>query len=246
MIFSNYTNLEIVASQSDGRLAHFALVGIWGWRGPTVIPGVTAAGPPAFIQSRFGRRGNFEVVVPRAGGGLAHLWRNNDSGDTWAVASAPITTGNWSGVGLIHSSFGNLEIVGVMDGALVFMWQNGAAGPWSRPGIIEAGVRGRPGFIQSTYGGGHGNFEVVAARVNGGLSHYWRNNSDSNGQWSRAVIFNEMVGSPAVYEDVTLIQSSYGHLEVLARHTASTLVSHFRAAWAAPWQQPNVPWAFTC
>ena len=246
MIFSNYTNLEIVASQADGRLAHFALVGVWGWRGPVFIPGVMAAGPPALIQGRFGRRGNFEVIVPRAEGGLAHLWRNNDSGDTWAAATAPITTGRWSGVGLIHSSFGNLELVGVMDGALVFMWQNGPAGPWSGPMTIDAGVRGRPGFIQSTYGGRHGNFEVVAARVNGGLSHYWRDNSASNLGWSRPVTFNEMDGSPAVYEDVTVIQSSYEHLEVLARHTRSTLVSHFRAAWAAPWQQPNPPWGFPC
>jgi hypothetical protein len=133
-----------------------------------------------------------------------------------------------------------------MDGVLVFMVQSGPGGTWSRPVTIDAGMRGRPGFIQSPYGGRHGNFEVVAARVNGGLSHYWRDNSNPNLPWSRAVTFNEMDGSPAVYDDVTLIHSSYGHLEVLARHTASTLVSHFRAAWAAPWQQPNPPWAFTC
>src|SRR5690242_13614467 len=59
MILSTYDNLEIVASQADGKLAHFALVGIWGWQGPALLPRNVAAGPPAFIQSRFGAIGNF-------------------------------------------------------------------------------------------------------------------------------------------------------------------------------------------
>src|SRR5215203_2105290 len=32
----------------------------------------------ALIQSRSGRHGNFEVVIPWPNGGLAHFWRNND------------------------------------------------------------------------------------------------------------------------------------------------------------------------
>jgi hypothetical protein len=37
-----------------------------------------AAGVPGFIQSNYGRRGNFDLVTPLKGGGMAHLWRNND------------------------------------------------------------------------------------------------------------------------------------------------------------------------
>ncbi|MBI3952175.1 MAG: DUF4185 domain-containing protein [Acidobacteria bacterium] len=40
---------------------------------------MTATGGLSFFQSRYGRQGNFEVVVLLAGGGLAHYWRDNDS-----------------------------------------------------------------------------------------------------------------------------------------------------------------------
>ena len=261
LIMSNYGNLEAVGAQADGRLAHFALVGVWGWQGPVFVPhppgGGPVAGPPAFIQSRFGsgpfdprhpirNRGNFEVIVPAPGGGLSHFFRDN-TGEffNWAVARQPITTGQWQGVGLIHSSYGNLEIVGVQGSDLVFMWQNGAGGPWSpEPRVIAHGYRGRPAFIQGPYGR-TGNFEVVAARINGGLSHFWRDNDNPNLPWSGPYNFDEMVDSSAIFDDVSLIHDSFGFLNVLARQRNSTLVSHFRAPWAAPWQQPDTPWAFT-
>jgi hypothetical protein len=246
LLMTNYGNLEALATQDDGKIGHVYLLGVLGWHGPNFLPGHVGAGPPAFIQGRFGRSGNFEVIVPRIGGGLAHFFRDNDSGNVWSEAAPPSTTGNWSGVGLIHSSFGNLEIVGVRDGLLVFLWQNGAGGSWSSPFTIDRDVRGRPAFIQSSYGGANGNFEVVAARANGGLSHYWRDNSSPNFPWSHAVSFNEMVDSPATFVDVTMIQSSFGRLDVWARHDRSSLISHFRASWAAPWEQPEVPWAFPC
>jgi hypothetical protein len=255
LIFSNYGNLEAVATQADGRIAHFALVGIWGWQGPALLPGSVGAGPPAFIQSRFGGRGNFEVIVPRVGGGLAHFWRDNDHGDHWAEAAQPATAGTWSGVGLIHSSFGNLELVGVVDGVLVFLWQNGVGGPWSAPTRIDAGFIGRPALIQSSYGGSHGNFEVVAARSTSqriSLSHFWRNNSDANLPWSHAVNFRSTTDTAAIYEDVTLIQSSFNRLEVLARLQAGpgwhldSAIAHFRAAWAAPWEEAGLTFGIPC
>jgi hypothetical protein len=36
------------------------------------------SGTPSLIQSNFGIKGNFELVVPMSNGGLAHYWRNND------------------------------------------------------------------------------------------------------------------------------------------------------------------------
>jgi hypothetical protein len=36
------------------------------------------SGNPSLIQSNFGLKGNFELVVPMSTGGLAHYWRNND------------------------------------------------------------------------------------------------------------------------------------------------------------------------
>ena len=242
LILSNYGNLEAIVAHNDGQLAHFALVGIWGWRGPAFLPG-RSAGAPAFIQSGFGRRGNFEVIVPRPGGGLSHFFRDNDHGETWHEAPQPNSSGDWSGVGLIHSNFGNLEVVGVMDGNLVFIFQNGLGGPWSAPMVIARGFRGRPAFIQSGYGG-HGNFEAVGASVNGGLTHFWRNNDSPNFPWSGPFSFGSE--GERTYDDVTMFQSSFGHLEVYARGAGETLVSWFRAAWAAPWAEPLPSFVMEC
>ena len=39
------------------------------------------------IQGFSGTKGNFEVVLPRVGGGFLHLWRNNDApGFPWSGA----------------------------------------------------------------------------------------------------------------------------------------------------------------
>jgi len=237
LILSNYGNLEAVVAHHDGELAHFALVGIWGWQGPIPLPG-PAAGPPAFIQSRFGGRGNFEVIVPRPGGGLSHFFRDNDHGEIWHEAPQPSSSGNWSGVGLIHSNFGNLELVGVMDGNLVFIWQNGSGGRWSAPQVIARRFRGRPAFIQSSYGA-QGNFEVVGAPDGTraiGLAHFWRNNDSPNFPWSGPFSFGS--DGNRIYEDVAMFQSSFGHLEVYARGFRENSVSWFRAAPAAPWVEP--------
>ena len=56
---------------------------------------IEASGTPSLIQSRYGaKRRNFELVTPRADGGLIHLWRNNDSDDSadwrWGRAAAPL------------------------------------------------------------------------------------------------------------------------------------------------------------
>ena len=86
--------------------------------GPTAFE-TSVRGDPTFIQSRFGRRGNFEMVVPLAAGVLVHFWRNNDApGLPW---SAPIPFGSsdtYDAVALVQSNFsssgygpGNLELV---------------------------------------------------------------------------------------------------------------------------------------
>ena len=38
-----------------------------------------ARGGGLLVQGSSGHKGNFEVVVPRVGGGFLHLWRNNDA-----------------------------------------------------------------------------------------------------------------------------------------------------------------------
>jgi hypothetical protein len=91
------------------------------------------------VQSRFGAQGNFEVVVPLAAGGLAHLWRNNDAaGLPW---SAPIPfaagVGTVDALSLIQSNFGspgNLEVVARIGDRLALFWrESGPPFTWSGP-----------------------------------------------------------------------------------------------------------------
>lgn len=116
--------------------------------------------------------GNFEVVVPRQGGGLSHFWRENDSTVAWHEAPQPYRGGSWSGVGLIHSSEGNLELVGVMDSDLVCMFQQGIGGVWAGPLRIAEGFAGRPALLEGC--SSPSNVTVVAARTAGGLARYCR------------------------------------------------------------------------
>ena len=243
-IVSRAGDLEMIAAQTDGALAHFSYHGTFGWSGPTFLPG-KASGPPAFIQSRFGGVGNFEVIVPRPGGGLSHFWRDNNGGEVWHEASRPVATGVWSGLGLIHSNFGNLELVGIREGSLEHFWQNGPGGAWliTVPLSNAADFVGRPALIQSTYGTG-GNFEVVAAKTSGQLVHYWRNNGVPGFPWSDGIALAPLAAQPSyAFDDVTLFQSSYGRLEVFAREKFQEKRSvfwliHYRAALGQDWEGP--------
>jgi hypothetical protein len=240
LIINNDSDLDMVAAQEDGALAHFERSGIYGWRGPIFLPG-RAAGPPAFIWSRFCENGKYEVVAPTPEGGLSHFRRDNAGGKVWREAPRPVDTGAWSGLGLIHSSFGNLEIAGVRDGRLVFLWQNGEGGAWSAPEEIAPGLRftGRPGFIQGGYGNA-GNFEVVAPLGDGLLAHLWRNNDTADFPWAQASVFGaDRRGRTRAFDDVALIQSSFGRLEVVARLAGRAAIEHFCAYLGIPWDGPG-------
>jgi hypothetical protein len=101
------------------------------------MSGVT--GNPVLIQSRFGKMGNFELVVPAAEGGLFHFWRNNDAGGLpW---SQPTPFGQGLGpvdaVTMIQSNFGspgNLEVICRVGTALRGFWRDsGPAFNWNGP-----------------------------------------------------------------------------------------------------------------
>lgn len=236
--------LDIVVSQTDYTLAHFSYDSTGGWSGPSLLPG-RASGPPAFIRGRFGG-GHFEVVVPRPGGGVSHFWKQANADGVWReAANRPAQDGVWSGVGLIHSSFGNLELAGVKDGSLHFLWQNGEGGVWSVPQIVrrDAGSVGRPALIQSAYGV-RGNFEVVVAKNDGGLVHYWRNNDDAAFAWFVGPVFRAAPNQSAYsFNDVSIFQSSYGRLEVFAaeryaENKSVYRVIHYRSGLGQPWEGP--------
>ncbi len=133
-------NLEVVARSAD------SLVFFWGepgqeevkWHGPKVIA-TGVAGAPSMIQGTFGNKGNFELVVPLASGGLGYYWRDNDDAHLhwYGPFMFGMNLGPVEGVSLIQSNFGNpghLELVAQIEGHLAFFWRD--SGPdfrWNGP-----------------------------------------------------------------------------------------------------------------
>ncbi len=180
-------------------------------------------------QGRFGSRGNFEMVVPRSSGGLAHFWRvNDDPSLPWNGPRPFGSSDTYAAVTLIQSNFtslghgaGNLEVVARTGNRLDFYWREDAAPFTWHAGTIalESGVIGNPALTQSNFGV-MGNFEMVVPLATGGLAHFWRNNDAPGLPWSAPVPF----GSSDTYDAVALIQSNFsssgygpGNLELVAR-----------------------------
>ena len=141
---------------------------------------------------------------------------------------------SFSGVSLIQSTFGNLEVVGVRGNQLVHLFRD-AQFNWSGASVIAAdAVRGTPSLIQSRFGD-PGNFEVVVPSPGGGLMHFSRSNSDPNFPWSGATHFGD-----GEFSGVSLIESTFGnheHLEVAGTRGEEILCVlpgyPFRVAWGS-------------
>jgi hypothetical protein len=215
-------NLEVVAVTGGGQMVH-----LWRDSGPafawnistTIASGVR--GKAALIQSKFGTKGNFEVVVPSATGGLLHYYRNNDDPTLpWSGPTAFAgTLGLVDDVTLIQSNFGkpgNLEVIARVGTRIYALWRDSGPGfGWSTPVQIEAAyeLAGQPSMVQSRFGT-KGNFELVVPNAKGGLIHFWRDNDIPTLPWSGPIQFGE--GS---ITDVTVFQSNFGdpgNLELLA------------------------------
>jgi hypothetical protein len=196
-----------------------------------------------FIQSRFGLKDNFEVVVPRFHGQLLVLTRDNDKANLPWSQDATFSTGDFTGASLVQSSFGsglgNFEVVAIQGNQLLHFWR--ADTPpfaWSGPTTIDAGVTGSPSLIQGTFGS-RGNFELVAPLATGGLGHWWRDNDTAGLAWHGPAVFGQTAGQ---MQGATLIQSTYGspgNLEVAAvagSGSTASLVHFWRdsAGWHGP------------
>lgn len=218
-------------------------------------------GAPAFLQSPFGRVGNFEVIVPVSGGGMEHFWLNNDAGlprvptprtvviPAWQRAGRLGSGNQVEGVRLIHSDFGNLEVIALERTAtgrnLVFYSQRGVGGAWSAGSVLPDSeqVGGLPGFIQSTFQTvpGQGNFEVIAPAADGGLMHWFSHLEGAGRVWRRAPDVNRRGVRVRV---VHMIQGNFGgNFEVIAETGGSpygygTLQFYWRNSSSGVWSGP--------
>jgi Thiol-activated cytolysin len=199
---------------------------------------------PVLIQSKFGRQGNFELMVPAAGEGVDHFWRNNDAAGTPWVGPSRIAeaSGQIGAVTLIQSNFGspgNLEIVvRAGDNIHAYSRDSNPALQWSGPIEIGSGARGDPVLVQSKFGQ-KGNFELAVPSTGGGIDYYWRDNDDPNFPWRGPINFGQSSGA---VNSLTMIQSNYGspgNMELIAR-VGDKLHSYWRDSGPAfQWTGPT-------
>jgi hypothetical protein len=136
MIQSNFTtgpgigNLEMAAhSFSSSEMLYYWREDVppYIWHGPETMNGFQQqlfTGNPVLIQGRFEHRGNFEMVVPMASGGIAHYSRANDlAGVPWfgpnvfatelgAVDAVTMIQSNWT----VGPDIGLLEVIARVGG----------------------------------------------------------------------------------------------------------------------------------
>jgi hypothetical protein len=205
------------------------------------FPAVSAN--PVLVQSRFGSKGNFELVVAAPSGGLLHFWRNNDNPFMpWSTATAfGGAVGVVDALSMIESNYGspgNLEVIARVGDKLYHFWRDsGPAFQWNGPSLVASGATGNPVLIQSRFGS-RGNFELVTPESHG-LHHYWRNNDDPATPWISGGYF----GTPFLVADAaSMIESNYGspgNLEVVAR-SGSSMVEFWRDSGPAfQWNGPT-------
>jgi hypothetical protein len=227
--FGEKGNLELVAADRGGHeLMHFWRDGesFLGWYGPRRISEKSLvpifSGNPALVWGDCGRRGNFDLVVPRASGGFSYYWRDNDDPALPWCGPLEFATdaGVFDSVTMIQSNFGepgHLEIVARTGDQLAFFWgELGEELKWHGPEIIATGIAGTPSMIQSNFGG-KGNFDLVVPLASGGLGYFWRDNDDPQLHWYGPLMFGMNAGK---VDGVSLIQSNFGepgHLELAAQ-----------------------------
>ncbi len=266
-IQSDLGNFEVVARAVD-RLVSFRrdATSPFTWHGPDPVVAVNlfgvskgsvrveavtgVAGTPALTQSRFGSVENFELVVPLAGGGLAHYQRSNDS-PRWhgpTVHLEPQT--HFEAVSLIQSDLGNFEVVARAVDRLV-SFRRDATSPFTWHGpfpLIADGqpitnIAGNPALIQSRTG----NFELVVPLTSAGFAHYWRDNESPGHLWHGPTIVETL----NQFKAVSLIQSNLGglgNLEVvsLKNHLRPTFLGHFSPTsdqLAHTWRDSQFHWS---
>jgi len=189
-------NFELVVREGN-KLRHYWRANDtsgYPWqKGPLFGSNVKSA--PALLQSNYGARGNFELVV-REGNKLRHYWRANDtSGYPWHKG---VLFGNnvTSAPAMIQGNFGyrgNFELV-VREGTrLRHYWRaNDASGyPWHTGPLFGSNVTSAPTLIQSNFGY-FGNFELVV-REGTRLRHYWRDNDTPGYPWHKGALFSDHI-----------------------------------------------------
>lgn len=268
MIQSNFTaggqrgNLEVVA-RFGGELLFYWREDLppYVWHGPTLVPlsgpgenSVLVTGNPSMIQGRFGVRGNFEMVVPLASGGIAHYSRVNDeSGLPWSGPAVFATdVGVVDAVTLVQSNLsssgggaGDLHVVARVGSVLLFYHRDDAPPYlWFGPEIIPLNaatentrlVSGIPSLVFQNFGSVlNGYDQLVTPLADGGFGHFTRDNNSAGMPWrGPSVVAADLLNIRAVsliHSNFSSTNSGVGNLELVAMPINQ--VVHF-------WREDNV------
>ncbi|KPI32951.1 peptidase C1A papain [Actinobacteria bacterium OV450] len=230
-------NMESLHVTTGGRLRHWYYeqsAGVWR-DGGAFGPGDAAIGStPAFIQSDYGKPGNFEVVVRTADGRLNHWWRINGAPWTWNDGGRFASGIAHFGPALVQTRSRHLDLVATRaDGRMQLWWRDDPNGFTWRPGeVFGSAITSAPCLIEAQYGAldedTAGNYELCAVGAGGRVEHWWRGNA-SGSAWTRSAEF----GHDALA--VTgMLQGSFGfNLEVIVLRTDRRLQHYWRdpAGW---------------
>jgi len=211
---------------------------------PVIIQGNNCQGTPAIVDTE----DSFvlELVVPGVGqSDMQHFTWNNTE---WVKTAAFGHSEAVLGVSMIKSFFHHLELVAVQWtnsglGDLIHYFYNFDTKQWQKTALIGTNFQGNPALIQSDIGR-NGNFEVVAARRGGGLTHFGRNNDAPPFPWNQPDNFGGKEGGKEIdYKAVSLIESNVnarGELYVAAVRSDNDTVDIYKRSpgpqytWSGP------------
>jgi hypothetical protein len=219
-------NLAVVARIGDA-LDYFVREDVsFTWSGPTTIT-TGVSGVASFVQATpgtYGTVGNYELVVPLAGGSIGAFECNNDDPNLpWSQTDTfGSELGSVDAVSLIQSNFstqfvqtgeqgpGNLAVVARVRSKLYYFYRDDVAPfAWHGPSVaIALGVSGNPALIQARAGtyGSKGTYELLVPMAGGGIGQFERSNDDPNLPWSSLTNFGTILGT---VEGVSLLQSNF-------------------------------------
>ncbi|MFD4867977.1 C1 family peptidase [Streptomyces sp. NPDC058412] len=232
-------NMESLHVTTGGRLRHWYFEqSVRVWRdGGAFGPGDAAVGStPAFIQSDYGKPGNFEVVVRTADGRLNHWWRINGAPWTWNDGGHFASGIAHFGPALVQTRGRHLDLVAARtDGRMQLWWRDDPNGfAWRAGEVFGSGTPAvsAPCLIEGQYGAADedtaGNHELCVAVAGGRVEHWWRGNA-AGAAWTRSTVFGHDVAA------VTgMLQGSFGfNLEVVVLRTDRRLQHYWRdgAGW---------------
>jgi len=192
-IQSNYNapgNFEVVVRTKDYRLNHWWRMNHppFNWNdGGRFANNVSFSGA-ALVQSRFGKKGNFELVCVTGEHEMEYWWRDNDGDPVWR-RGAVFGKGIQSPPCIIESSFGadnektsgNFELCVSKSEQVEHWWRNNDGSfVWHQGATFGSKVKQVLGLMQGSFGF---NLELIVLRTDDMIQHYYR---DGNG-WHEGV-----------------------------------------------------------